>query len=277
MDLELYFRVLWRFRRLVAVGLTLAVILSLLSFVKISFAGASPRLGYSQAQTWQSEAVLFVTQRDFPWGRTTPQYQPASPKEGLPAVPTADANRLSTLAVLYAQLATTYQVQRLMRQRPAKPTDVTVAAIPAPPFSNPAILPLISVKARGTSRSRAAGLAADQANAIARYVDLNQQGAKTPLSERVLVQEVQRPDTSLATLIGKRGKTLPVIVFLAVMIATLGLAFILENLGPEIRAVDDGVVRADDGLRRGHHRAREAASLPTQPARRPADKTRRPA
>jgi hypothetical protein len=277
MDLELYFRVLWRFRRLVAVGLTLAAILSLLSFVKISFAGGTPRLGYSQTQTWQSEAVLFVTQRNFPWGRTTPQYQPASPSEGLPAVPTADANRLSTLAVLYAQLATTYQVQRLMRQLPAKPTDVTVAAIPAPPFSNPPILPLISVKARGTSPSGASRLASDQANAISRYVDLNQQGAKTPVLERVLVQEVQRPDRNPATLIGKRGKTLPVIVFLAVMIATLGLAFILENLGPGIRAVDSVAVGADDDLRRGSHRAREAAALSAEPTRRPADKTRRPA
>jgi hypothetical protein len=275
MDLALYFRVLWRFRRLVAVGLALAVILSLLSFVKISFAGGSPRLAYSQAQTWQSEAVLFVTQRDFPWGRTTPQYQPASPSEGLPAVPTADANRLSSLAVLYAQLATTYQVQRFMQHRPAKPTDVTVAAIPAPPFSTPAILPLISVKALGTSQPKAAALAADQANAIARYVDLNQQDAQTPVSQRVLVQEVQRPGDHPATLVGKRGKTLPVIVFLAVMIATLGLAFILENLGPGIRVVDDVAVGADDDLGRGNHRAREAAALSAEPTRRPADQARR--
>jgi hypothetical protein len=262
-DLELYFRVLWRFRLLVAVGLTLAIALSLLSFTKISFAGGLPRtIAYRQAETWQSEAVLFVTQNGFPWGRTTPQYQPANPGQGLPAVPVADANRLSSVAVLFAQLATTHQVQRFMRRPPRKPTDVLVATIPAPPFSNPAILPLISVKALGTSPSRAVLLANDQARAIIRYVDRNQHAAKTPAAERVLVDEIQSPRPALATLVGKRGKTLPVIVFLAVMIATLGLAFVLENLRPGIRAID-GVAEA-------------APPAPDQ-ARRPAEQTRRPA
>ena len=237
MDLELYFRVLWRFKLLVAVGVILAVVLSLLSFAKVSFAGR-PHLTYRQAQTWQSEAVLFVTQSNFPWGRTTPQYQPANPSEGLPAVPTSDANRLSSFAVLYAYLATTNQVQRLMQHPPRKPTDMSVATIPAPPYSNPAILPLISVKALSTTRPQAAALAADQARAIIRYVDGNQRATKTPISQRVLVQEVQAPQAALATLVGKRGKTLPIIIFLAVMIATTGLAFVLENLRPGIRAVD---------------------------------------
>ena len=123
MDVELYSRILWRFRLLVAIGVALAIVLSVLAFAKVSFAGGSPTLKYRQAQTWQSEAVLFVTQRGFPWGSTTPQYQPANATQGLPAVPTADANRLSGQAVLYSQLATTHQVQRLMRHPPVKPTD----------------------------------------------------------------------------------------------------------------------------------------------------------
>jgi hypothetical protein len=97
MDMQLYLRILWRFKPLVAAGLLLAIPLAVLSFAKVSFAGGSPSLKYRQAQTWQSEAVLFVTQRGFPWGTTTPQYQPANATEGLPAVPTADANRLSSL------------------------------------------------------------------------------------------------------------------------------------------------------------------------------------
>src|SRR5438445_7332645 len=125
-----------------------------------------------------------------------------------------------------------------MQHPPRKPTDMSVATIPAPPYSNPAILPLISVKALSTTRPQAAALAADQARAIIRYVDGNQRATKTPISQRVLVQEVQAPQAALATLVGKRGKTLPIIIFLAVMIATTGLAFVLENLRPGIRAVD---------------------------------------
>ena len=70
------------------------------------------------------------------------------------------------------------------------------------------------------------------------HVERNQRAANTPTSQRVLVQEVQSPLPSLATLVGKRGKTLPIIVFLAVMIATLGLVFVLENMRPAIRAVE---------------------------------------
>lgn len=239
MDLQLCVRILWRFKLLVALGLVLAIALSVLSFAKVSFAGRSPKLSYRQAQTWQSEAMLFVTQQGFPWGSTTPQYKPANPADGLPAVPTADAGRLSSQAVLFAQLATSQQVQRLMRQPPAKPTDVSVTTVPAPPYSNPAILPLISVKGLGTSPQKAASLAADQTLAIIKYVQRNQQASDTPKSQRVLVEEVQSPLPKLATIVGKRGKTLPIIVFLAVMIATLGLVFMLENMRPGIQAVED--------------------------------------
>jgi len=258
MDMQLYLRVLWRFRPLVAGGLAIAVALAVLSFAKVSFAGGAPTLKYRQAQTWQSEAVLFVTQRGFPWGTTTPQYEPANPTQGLPAVPTADANRLSSQAVLYAQLATTNQVQRLMRHRPAKPTDVLVATVPAPPYSNPAILPLISVKGLGTSPQRAAALAADQARAIILYVQRNQRAADTPTPFRVLVQEVQSPLPKLATIVGKRGKTLPIIIFLAVMIATLGLVFVLENVRPGIHAVED---ERDDDIKRDNTARRVAEQI----------------
>jgi hypothetical protein len=249
MDVQLYLRILWRFRVLVAAGVLLAISLAVLSFAKVSFAGGGPTVKYRQAQIWQSEAVLFVTQRGFPWGTTTPQYQPANPAEGLPPVPTADANRLSSLAVLYAQLATTHQVQRLMRHLPAKPTDVSVTTIAAPPYSTPAILPVISVKGLGTSPARAAALAADQARAIVQYVGRNQRAADTPQSKRVLVQEVQNPLPKLALVVGKRKKTLPIIVFLAVMVATLGLVFVLENMRPgdgAIRALENPLDTAED-------------------------------
>jgi hypothetical protein len=239
MDLALYFRVLWRFRVLVGIGFVLALVLATLSFAKVSFAGGSPRVTYRQAETWQSEAVLFVTQRDFPWGTTAPQYEPANPNKGLPAIPTADVGRLSSQAIIYANLAPTQLVQRYMRHLPLRASDISVAAIPAPPFSSPAILPLISVKALGTSQQVVAALAADQARAIMRYVRGNQLAAHTPVSDRIILQEVQVPRPELATLVGKRGKTLPIIVFLAVMIAVLGLAFVLENLRPAIRAVDE--------------------------------------
>jgi hypothetical protein len=239
MDLDLYFRVLWRFRRLVAIGFALAVVLAVFSFAKISSTNGSTKLVYRQAETWQSESVLFITQPGFPWGSTTPQYVPAQASQGVPAIPTADLTRLASLAIIYAQLAPTQRVQRYMKHPPLKPTDLTVETVQAPAFWSPPVLPLISIKALGSSPQSAAALATDQTDALMKYVKSEQRAAETPAAKRVVVEEIQSPAPKLAKLVGKRGKTLPAVVFLAVMIAVIGLAFLLENLRPGIRAVSD--------------------------------------
>ena len=56
------------------------------------------------------------------------------------------------------------------------------------------------------------------------------------------VEVVRQPQAP--TLLVPRKKTRPVIVFLAVAIATFGLAFILENIRPRVRAVPDESVSA---------------------------------
>jgi hypothetical protein len=257
MDLDLYLRVLWRFRRLVTVGFVLAVVLAAFSFAKISTAGGSPKLVYRQSETWQSEAKLQVTQKGFLEGYATPTYQP-DPTPGAPAVQKNDLARLSTLAVYWANLATTREVQRFMRHPPTKPNEVTVDAVAGPPFASLTYLPVISIKAIGTTAAAASALALDQTNAIIRYVTRNQNSAEIPVPDRVIVRLANPPHE--ATLIGKRGKTLPVIVFLAVMIAVLGLAFVLENLRPGIRVVSD---------------PEEAEELPSEQARRASNERRR--
>ena len=82
MDLRLFSRVLWRFRFLVAGGLVLACVLSFLSFASISFAGGSPKLTYRQTERWKATAVLFVTQKGFPYGYTV---LPTSPTQATPS------------------------------------------------------------------------------------------------------------------------------------------------------------------------------------------------
>jgi hypothetical protein len=52
-----------------------------------------------------------------------------------------------------------------------------------------------------------------------------------------------------AVLVVGRKKTLPITVFLAVLIATLGLAFILENLRPRLRSVSLAEPQADPRTR----------------------------
>jgi hypothetical protein len=234
MDLHLYLQVLWRFRLLVLTGLILALSLAFLSFVRVDFQGGSPSVTYREAERWQSTARLFVTQQGFPWGSTVPDYVPSDPDSGTPPIPVADQGRLSSLAVLYAQLATSDPVVRLIGERKElEEGNIEVNPVPAPAYSTPAILPLIEIKTLAPSPGRAVQLARKTTDAMLDYLRRQQQSAGIAPEERVLVEVIKSPDE--AKLVDRRGKTLPVVVFSAVMIACIGLAFILENLRPRVK------------------------------------------
>ena len=59
--------------------------------------------------------------------------------------------------------------------------------------------------------------------------------AKIPTDQRIDLQSVQR--ATRPVVVEPRKKILAIVVFLAVIAATVGLAFILENLRPRVRAV----------------------------------------
>src|SRR5438270_3391547 len=86
MDLRLYFRVIWRFRIVVGLGLVLACALSFLSYGRISFKGGSPEVSYRQSETYAASSLIFLTQKGFPYGYTVLPYQ-AAPQLG-PSGPT---------------------------------------------------------------------------------------------------------------------------------------------------------------------------------------------
>jgi hypothetical protein len=233
-DLALYIRVLWRFRALVLGGFLLAFCLAVLSYGRPTLHGG---FAYSQHEQWQSEAVILVTQPRFPEGRSTQEYVPADPKKGLPAVPVGDPGRLSALALLYSQFANSDPVHNLVRQ--AGPVNGSIIASPyTPPNAPPGtLLPLISIAGTADSPAHAVNLARRGLDAFTEFITNEQTAAGIPAEQRVVLQVLKQPED--ATLVLGRKKTLPVIVFLAVMIAAVGLAFILENLRPRIRRVDD--------------------------------------
>ena len=67
MDINLFSRVLWRFRFIVIPGLVLAFVLTALSFLKVDLRTHS--VSYRQNEKWVSYANVFVTQHGFPWGK----------------------------------------------------------------------------------------------------------------------------------------------------------------------------------------------------------------
>ena len=90
MDLNLYFRVLRRFRVLVGVGFVLALVLAMLAFVRVGFSEGSLDVTYRQSEVWASTSTVFVTQAGFPLGRATfDEVIPVEPTDGGTAPPTS--------------------------------------------------------------------------------------------------------------------------------------------------------------------------------------------
>ena len=223
MDLALHARVMWRFRLVIVAGLALATSLSILTVFKVRFDGATPRVTYRQQEVWQGYTTLLVTPKGFPYGRTNIDEN-------------EDPSRYGSLAVIYARLATSDPVQRIvLRSGPIRGLiDATfVSATPMNPQGPP--LPMIMVSGTGQTPAQAGRLATRTATAFLTYLAQQQQKNAIPPDKRVRVQIVNRQQVPV--LLDGRSKTLPIVTFLTVMLAAVGLVFILENLRPRVAAV----------------------------------------
>lgn len=228
MDLRLYARVLWRFKLLVTLGVVLAAALAILSLVRVSTDG----LKYRQNELFRSSTRLIVTQQGFPYGRLLAQ-DPSLTEEAARSldIPLADPARLNNLTILYAELATADPVMKLMRRD--GPIGGKIIATPVVVQEGRYTLPLIDIAAIAVSPQRATRLAERGARAFETYLTEQQELNKVPKADRVVVQQVERPRK--VEVYRPRSKTLPIVIFLAVMFATVGLAFLLENLRPRAR------------------------------------------
>jgi hypothetical protein len=229
-DLALFFRVLWRFKAIVLVGLSLAFALAFLSFVKVDF-GNGFKLTYRENAQWESLSTLFVTDPRFTLGATT---------DGGPTDPDAAAaamQRMLNLTSLYMQLATSDPVLREMAKD--GPIDGVVQTFPITSTGDGRgdLLPMMTFSAISGSAERAHKLAGEHITAFIGYLRRDQDRRRVAQADRVRVEVVRQPQAP--TLLVPRKKTRPIIVFLTVAIATFGLAFILENLRPRVRVVPD--------------------------------------
>ena len=236
MDLSLYGKVLWRFKWVLAVGFVLAIGLSFLSLVSISF---SHGIRYRQPQTWQAQSTLLLTQKGFTVGRSVvpTQVPPASAiGKTLTIVPKyADDSRFSGLAMLYASLATSDDVMKLMKKTGPPVRPGTVDAEPVYTSGGSSTLPLIQISGFATTPAAALHLADRATKAFESYLASQQTAAQIPDDQRVLVQELNQP--RVPTLRAGRKKTIPVLIFIAIMTIAVGLAFILENIRPRLQEI----------------------------------------
>jgi hypothetical protein len=230
-DLHLYLRVLWRFRVLVLFGLLAAVALSFLSYVRVTPDGFE----YRADEEWASYATLLVTGPELSLSSSVePGDDPSVQAERLTAQQAA-IQQYTTLAIVYARLADSDAVLRYIRRSGALGGRVEAAPISATDDNTGETLPLISVAAVSTSPEQAHWLGEREVAALQGYLAERQRAENVSFDQRVVFEVVKKP--TKAILLTGRSKTLPIVVFLTLMIAVVGLAFVLENLRPRVRSV----------------------------------------
>jgi hypothetical protein len=234
-DVALFSRVLWRFKAIVLIGLSLAFALAFLSYVKVDF-GNGFKLTYRENAQWESLSTLFVTDPRFTLGATNDGGATD------PDVAAAAMQRMLNLTALYMQLATSDQVLRDMAR--GGPIDGAVQTFPITSTGDGRgdPLPMMTFSAISVTPERAHRLAGRHIEAFLGYLRRDQNRRRVAQADRVQVEVVRQPQAP--TLLVPRKKTRPIIVFLTVAIATFGLAFVLENIRPRVRAVPDEGVSA---------------------------------
>lgn len=231
MDLQLYLRVVWRRRWIVLPAVVVGAVLAVLSVA-------------TSGSVWESKTRLFVTQQGFPWGRAIadqPLYVPGADPDD-PALRFADPNRFISLAILYSELINGDPIRALMIKRDGK-IEGEFDAAPVPSADGNGFVPMINISARAYSKEEAKALAKRVSKAFQTYLAAEQEGSGIPKPNRVLVPVVQQPDKPI--LFSGPSVTRPFFIFMLIFMAAVGLAFVLENTRPPVRAVAaDELVRA---------------------------------
>jgi hypothetical protein len=234
MDLRRHLEVLTRFKALIACGVLAGAMFAMLTTFRVSWDGR-PTVDWRKPAVWQSDSVLFVTQRGFPWGRANlptadSKAAGATQDPSLSQNPDqnfADPSRFSGLASIYAYLVRSEPVRRLI---PGNPTQ---AAIAAEPFlenqnGNGGALPLIGLSTKAATPAAAQRLNQNTIAALLRYLRTEQVNSQTPREQRAEVEIINPP--AAATLSEGHAMTGAIVVLLLCLLASVALSYVLENL-----------------------------------------------
>ena len=146
------------------------------------------------------------------------------------------------LAVNYAALATSDEVTRAAISRDGVRGTLLGDSGYVNKFSLG--LPTVAVSAITTSPAKSAVLANDGMTALKDFVARQEAESNLPDFKRSGFQLLNRALPAAAVVATPRSKTPPVVVFVLVMAATVGLVLILENLRPRVRVVSGELMQA---------------------------------
>ncbi len=212
MDIRAFIQIIRRHRLAAILGVVAAIALAVFSYARVDPFG-SPMFAYRQSVLWGSKSVLQITQPGFYEGRVT-----------------ADTNRrdaLLELAPLYARLANSDLVRQRMRH--AGPIYGGISVTPVIDSSGNGIpLPLVEMVAFTRNATLAQQRVQQQAQAFIGYLRARQIATGIPDKRRISVSLIKGPSKPFIAV--PRKKTLPVIVFMSMLIATCALVLVLDNL-----------------------------------------------
>jgi capsular polysaccharide biosynthesis protein len=193
----------------------LAVALAFFSFYKVSFADGFD-VSYRQGQTWQASETLLINQR----GLLT------NPAPG----PQSNPGWLTSLTSLYAQIANSATIRT--RVFPGGITTKATGDYSASQVfdQNNQPLSVLTFDGTGSSPGQAAGDAGRAASQFRYYVNAQSAGQT---KNRVLISVLSPAEVRTAKVVKGRKLTNPILIFLAVFLAAIGLAYVLENLKPK--------------------------------------------
>jgi hypothetical protein len=234
-DLRLYGRVIWRFRLIVLAGFVLAVALSFLSVAHVSLKHG---ISYRRPATYSSSATIFFTQKGsaVPGPNGVPNYLPSL----------VNPNMFAGNSTAYATIATSDAVLRLMLRHGPLP-----GAISATPMTQPGLgttLPFITLSGLSNTPQRAVDAARRGIQGLTEYFKIEQDAANVPADQRIILEVFNAPTG--AVLLSGHSFTRPLVIFLAAMMAVLGLTFVLENLRPRVRPIESATRPLAAGSRR---------------------------
>lgn len=239
MDLGQLLRVLYRRWYILTLGIVLAIVLAVLAYFQVSFVDGSPRLEPRKEQIWQSQGDVLLTEQGFPAGRRTIPLEQLNVGSEVTIVPQYnDPFRYSGLATLYSRIAESDEVRA--RIGPLNGSYDAIGGADTT-YGRATQLPMVSFFGKATDAATAQQIAGRAMSGFVAYMQERQRAAKIPENDRVLFQVLNAPQP--AVLLEPRKKTLPIVVFLSVVIAAIALAFVLENarreLPPERDVVED--------------------------------------
>lgn len=224
-DLALYVEVLRRHRAIVLVGIALTLALVVMSYVRISPSG----LAYRTPEIWSNQSTLVLTQEGAPELRSV---LPATAGAGNASL--ADTSRFASLVDVYANLATSDSVIRvlehrgLINEKDMENGENPIEAEAVVSTVGGGTTPLMTITATALSGRKATELTRAATSAFLGVVRSRQVAAGILPRERIQVRILKNADEP--HLVKPRSKALPILVLLAGLIATAAVVFTRDNL-----------------------------------------------